>query len=170
MQMRGTLLLLASVATFLGTTMEVLPFQAFWLALALGPVGGWLFFRGSREALAHAERRAGRKVKARIANRADAYAEQQAAGRLGLGSAHFEREQRSERAVAANQVFGDEILLAEEADLDEGDFAVSEDVSFPIELQESAAISQQIERLQRLLESGIIDEHEFAAAKAKILA
>ena len=61
---------------------------------------------------------------------------------------------------------GEEMLLLE---TEEPSLEISTDVSYPVELQEAQALTQQIERLRRLHDEGVIDEQEFAAAKARIL-
>ena len=50
-----------------------------------------------------------------------------------------------------------------------GDFKVSTDVSFPIAVQESDSLADQIAKLNRLREDGIISQEEMAVAKAKLL-
>ena len=49
------------------------------------------------------------------------------------------------------------------------EFKVSSDVSFPLEIQERTSLAEQLDRLHRLQEEGIITAEEFAAAKAKLL-
>ena len=49
------------------------------------------------------------------------------------------------------------------------DFKVSEDVSFPTEVQQRTLIADDLRRLVRLFEDGVINEQEFDAAKAKLL-
>ena len=44
----GLLLLLIGVLTRVGNTMDLLPPQAFWAGLLTYPIGGYLFFMGSR--------------------------------------------------------------------------------------------------------------------------
>ena len=44
----GLLLLLIGVLTLVGNTMDILPPQAFWAGLLTYPIGGYLFFMGSR--------------------------------------------------------------------------------------------------------------------------
>ncbi len=50
------------------------------------------------------------------------------------------------------------------------DFAVSGDVSFPIEVQEHDSLAEQLEKLRRLRDDGIINDEELAIAKTKLLA
>ncbi|MBW2725156.1 MAG: SHOCT domain-containing protein, partial [Deltaproteobacteria bacterium] len=49
------------------------------------------------------------------------------------------------------------------------DFDVSSDVSFPIEVQQQDSLADQIMKLQKLKEDGIISDEEMAVAKAKLL-
>ena len=55
------------------------------------------------------------------------------------------------------------------SDESDPDSKVSEDVSFPIEVQERALIADDLRKLVRLFEDGLINEQEFDAAKAKLL-
>ncbi len=48
-------------------------------------------------------------------------------------------------------------------------FKVSEDVSFPVEVQERRQIADELRKLIRLFEDGSISEAELNAAKAKLL-
>jgi hypothetical protein len=52
---------------------------------------------------------------------------------------------------------------------DEAGFVVTTDVSFPVELQAQGTLADQIAKLRRLADDGIINEDEFAVAKAKLL-
>lgn len=52
---------------------------------------------------------------------------------------------------------------------EDADFLVSEDVSFPIEIQRGEALADQLRKLSQLLEQGILSEAEYALAKAKLL-
>ena len=51
----------------------------------------------------------------------------------------------------------------------DGEFVVTTDVSFPIEVQEQDSLAEQLQKLQRLKEQDIITADEFAIAKAKLL-
>jgi hypothetical protein len=42
-------------------------------------------------------------------------------------------------------------------------------VSFPLEVQEQTSLADQLDKLNRLREEGIISTEEFAVAKAKLL-
>jgi len=49
------------------------------------------------------------------------------------------------------------------------DFVITSDVSFPVELQERNALADQLEKLERLRDQGILSCEEFSLAKAKLL-
>ena len=51
----------------------------------------------------------------------------------------------------------------------EDSFRISSDVSFPLEIQEQTSLAEQLDKLNRLREEGVINAQEFAAAKAKLL-
>lgn len=168
----GLLFLLMGVLTFLGNTLDVLPAEAFWVGLIAYPIGGYLFFKGSRKAINDFEKRTSRALNPRISNKAgQAFAEQQA---RSLAQAPAPLQERAKaQSARAEQVVEDEIVLYEVDDAEAispvDDFKVSSDVSFPLEIQEQSSLAEQLERLRRLLEEGIIDDDEFATAKAKLL-
>lgn len=49
-RLTGLLLLLIGVLVLVGNTLDVFPPQAFWAGLLMYPIGGYLFFIGSRRA------------------------------------------------------------------------------------------------------------------------
>lgn len=51
-----------------------------------------------------------------------------------------------------------------------GPLDIRTDVSFPIEIQESDALADQLGKLNQLLEQSVLTEEEYAIAKAKLLA
>jgi hypothetical protein len=70
-------------------------------------------------------------------------------------------------------------LETEEVDLGEGDdfeekgdpdFQVTSDISLPVELQNELSLSDQLDRLKRLFDSGGLTEEEYHRAKSKLLA
>jgi hypothetical protein len=65
----GLLLLLTGVLVLMGNTMDVLPAAAFWAGLATYPIGGYLFFVGSRRASEKAETRTARALDPQLKNR-----------------------------------------------------------------------------------------------------
>jgi hypothetical protein len=48
-------------------------------------------------------------------------------------------------------------------------FKVNSDVSFPVEVQQHDSLAEQILKLQKLKEDGIISDDEMTIAKAKLL-
>jgi hypothetical protein len=160
----GLLLLLAGVLLLAGTSQDWLPAQAFWPGLLTYPIGAWLFLKGHRQASRRAERRASRALNPSMVNR------------RGLGYADQVLERPRPRRAPATAVDAGPELDTEEIELrdveeaeEDRELQVSSDVSFPLEIQERSALGDQLEKLRRLRDDGIIDEEEFAAAKARLL-
>lgn len=160
----GTLLLLGGVLIFAGINARLLPPETFPIGVLMAPLGILMFLKGHRGAIEKAEERARRAVappKIRSVT-ADAFAQQQAR-RL---------EQDRRRDPRAQEAEHEPVLLERDTiELDEDDegFAISSDVSFPIEVQERGVVAEEIRKLQRLRDDGVIDDQEFSAAKAKLL-
>lgn len=174
---QGLGLMVAGVLCFLGTTSEVLPVQAFWAGVGASLLGCVVFMKGNRAAMQRADRRAARALNPVIRNEAmERYAEQQA---RGVDEQVRRRETQRPAAAAVtparDPLAAEEIVLYEVDDAegriddDDPEFKVTTDVSFPIELQEQDSLAEQLEKLQRLQESGVISAEEFAVAKAKLL-
>ena len=75
-------------------------------------------------------------------------------------------------AATAPQARPDELVLHEldaAEDGDGGEFAVTTDVSFPLEVQEHDSLADQLQKLGKLHEQGVITAEELAVAKAKLL-
>ena len=98
-----------------------------------------------------------------------------------LGAAHQEpirsRENRvveiDPEAIAGEDLEKQEIDLTETDDsraIDGGEFEVSSDISLPIEIQDQISLSEQLDRLKRLFDSGDLTKEEYHRAKAKLLA
>ena len=64
----GLLLLLTGVLVLMGNTMDVLPPEAFWAGLLTYPIGGYLFFMGSRDAIERVETRTARALNPQLSN------------------------------------------------------------------------------------------------------
>ncbi|MBW2295717.1 MAG: hypothetical protein JRG94_26000, partial [Deltaproteobacteria bacterium] len=64
----GLALIFLGVVILLGNTTEALPPEAFFAGVVLYPIGGYLFFKGSREAIQQAEARAARIRAPRLKN------------------------------------------------------------------------------------------------------
>lgn len=177
----GLALIFLGVLIMLGNTTETLPPEAFFAGLILYPIGGFLFFKGSREAINKAEIRAARITAPRLRNES---AEQQAARQRANIEAHGSVDSqvygKAAQAVAQpaqqSQTGQSPELNLYEVDVDSGvqenaadDFKVVTDVSFPLEVQEQDSLADQIMKLHQLRESGIISEEEMTIAKAKLL-
>jgi hypothetical protein len=184
----GLLLLLTGVLVLMGNTMDVLPAEAFWAGLLTYPIGGYLFFMGSRQAIEAAEARHARNLNPHISNRAgEDHARRQERSSPNPNAAPSESEtaeveapERESRIVASLRKPADD-TPAEEApaaaplalhDIDEDtteDLEVTTDVSYPVEVQERQNLAEQLEKLSRLQQQGIISAEEYAVAKAKLL-
>jgi len=181
---RGLLLIATGALVFVGTNTDVLPAEAFFPALAVCALGILSFVKANRLATEVEEARIRRALSPEMRNpTADAYAARQASADGRALASVGEREGRSAPPVASgaarpapelapDELLLDEISLSDAAPVADAsaDFGVSTDVSFPVELQESRSLAEQIERLQRLREEGVITADEFAVAKAKLLA
>lgn len=176
----GLALICLGVVVLLGNTTEALPPEAFFAGLVLYPIGGYLFFKGSREAIKQAELRAARIRAPRLKNEtAEKYAAQQKSNIEAHGSVDAQVLTQSPppaKAVVTSQTRGGGELALHELEVDAGpaageedDFAVTSDVSFPIEVQERDSLAEQIMKLQKLREDGIISDDEMATAKTKLL-
>jgi hypothetical protein len=178
----GLVLFCVGIGVFAGTTNQLLPAVAFWPAMLLSCSGAFVFMKTNRVAMEEAEERARNAVKSKVSNKAAQRFAQQQDGTDGkLLAAMGEREVRGVAAQSAppKQVKDDELVLCEvdsaaaqgaTADSSDDDsFVVTEDVSFPLEIQEQGALADQIQKLKRLQEDGIISVDEFAIAKAKLL-
>jgi hypothetical protein len=165
------LLLLTGVLVLMGNTMDVLPPEAFWAGLMTYPIGGYLFFMGSRRALEQAEARTARRLNPRLGNPGGEAAKRQAGG----------ANPNAPRKVAMSEVidsFGNvpEEQLSQQAgpgedttETDTREFKVDTDVSFPVELQEEGKLADPLQKLSKLHEQGIISAEELSIAKAKLL-
>lgn len=168
----GLLLLLTGVLVLMGNTMDVLPPEAFWAGLMTYPIGGYLFFMGSRRAIEEAETRTARRLDPQRGNAGgEAHAERQAAG----------ANPNAPRPVGVSEViesFGNipQEQLSQSVDPGEDitetetqEFKVTTDVSFPVELQEEGKLADQLQKLSKLHEQGILSAEELAMAKSKLL-
>ena len=159
---------LMAVATiaFLGTTSETLPAATFFPALLLFVIGAFKFLRQNRSAMAEAEERAKRAVRPGLReNRgARSLADRQTWGPAGSAS-NAEPDSPSSHPPTPAPSMSQPI----EIDLEEDDLQVGTDVSFPLEAQKGDALADQLTKLNRLLEQGVLTEEEYAIAKAKLL-
>jgi len=186
----GLLLLVMGVLTFLGTTNQLLPAVAFFPGLAVCVLGVIVFMKANHTALEASEAATLRRLNPEIKNQtAEAQAKRQSETDGASLNALESRDGRvAAQAVAADQVQDDELVLYEvdqtaapaadpvdpnvleaEDENEGGDFVVTTDVSFPLEIQQQSSLADQIAKLRRLADDGIISEDEFAVAKAKLL-
>jgi hypothetical protein len=159
------------VAAFLGSTSEALPPATFFPALALFGIGAVKFLKSSREALAEAERRTQEKLHPVIReNRSTQATAERMAQRRGAALNELNAALPPRTAPTARATRG-QPMPAAPIDLDpsEGDLVVTQDVSFPVEVQRGDALADQLRKLNLLLTQGILTEEEYAIAKAKLL-
>lgn len=177
----GLALIFLGVVVLLGNTTEALPPEAFFAGLILYPIGGYLFFKGSREAIKQAEVRAASIRAPRLRNEtAEKYAAKQQSNIEAHGSVDSQMLARSggpAETIAKGQArenakptlheleIGSDVVVDDDA----GNFNVTSDVSFPIEVQEQDSLAEQIMKLHKLQEDGIISDEEMVMAKAKLL-
>ncbi len=171
----GLALILLGTVVLLGNTTETLPPEAFFAGLVMYPLGGFLFFKGSRAAIQRAEERAAKIRAPHLRNeRAEHQAAQQMRNIERNGAVDTQvRSLQSAPAAAPSAPLQSKAPDSYEIDHDLGeedsDLAVTSDVSFPIEVQQQDSLADQIRKLQQLREDGIISDEEMATAKAKLL-
>ena len=169
----GLILMTIAIGAFVGTTSNTLPPEAFFPALALFAAGAIKFLKSNHEALEKAEARAHRAVNPQLReNRhAEAHAQRQAK-RQGAALTHsghsysVDRNANSVASSTSNRLPPGEVL---EIDNEDSVFIVNTDVSFPVEVQTGDALADQLLKLNKLLEQGVLTEEEYAVAKTKLL-
>ncbi|MEZ4332710.1 MAG: SHOCT domain-containing protein [Myxococcota bacterium] len=176
----GLILMALAIAAFLGSTSERLPAETFFPALALFAVGALQFMRSNRVALTAAEQRVHEKLHPTIREDRSALARaQRPAQRRGAvldainGDAPPSAAARTARASSRNgipsaapQPGG---LEVERVETPAGEFEITSDVSYPVELQRGEALADSLRKLNQLRVQGILTEEEFAIAKARLL-
>ncbi len=171
----GLALLLVGVLVLMGNTLDLLPPEAFWAGLLTYPIGGYLFFMGSRQAIERAELRTARRLNPRLGNSpGEDHARRQADHTV---NPHAPRNVPDdlpgvEPAPSPQPATPDEPVLNEiemDGNDEEDDFQVGTDVSYPVEIQERSSLADQLEKLSKLQQQGIIGDEELAVAKAKLL-
>ena len=171
-RLTGLLLLLIGVLTLVGNTMDILPPQSFWAGLLTYPIGGYLFLKGSRQSFERAELRTAEALNPRIKNPTGDASARQPVLRIAT-----QRVLRAAEPQVASDVhvqiegFDDEPSPWNAGAPDAGDsnFEVATDVSFPLEIQERTHLADQLEKLAKLQQQGIISAEELTVAKAKLL-
>ncbi|MGH0036404.1 MAG: SHOCT domain-containing protein [Myxococcota bacterium] len=178
----GLLFIGIGAGIFGGINGELLPPELVWVGLALAGFGFFRFMKANRKAMRVEERRLEQALHPRIdLKQAKAYNERMARRAEELGvSAAGPRERQAAISIAdavadeTTDETTDELVLYEVDDAEATpvaeDFKISSDVSFPVEVQESRNLSEEIARLRRLHEDGVITAEEFHIAKAKLLA
>jgi hypothetical protein len=166
----GLLILLIGVLVLFGNTMDVLPPEAFWAGLLTYPIGGYLFFMGSRSASERAETPTARALSPRTRNRPGEQLAELQAKKVANPNAPPSPARSPAPPINAPTVQRDAVAMSD-ADGDEGEeeVRVTSDVSFPLELQEKQNPADQFRKLAKLQEEGIITAEELAIAKAKLL-
>lgn len=166
-RMTGLALMAISTAAFVGTTSNSLPPVTFFPALVLFVAGAIQFVRTNHIALEKAEKRVHRAANPVIReNRhVGAHAERQAAKR-GAVLNHSGAEDSNANAVASQPASRREFI---DVDQPGSEFVVETDVSFPVEIQSGNALADQLGKLNRLLEQGVLTAEEYAVAKTKLL-
>jgi hypothetical protein len=159
----GLLLLLVGVLVLMGNTLDVFPPESFWAGLLTYPIGGYLFFQGSRGPM----RRPGSRSRPAGQGRPAGAPSPEAARRSLAGQRPAARPAARPAVQPASP---NELVLPDPADSGEGDeeFQVTSDVSFPSDLQQPTSVAEHLRKLVRLHEQGIISAEELAAAKSKL--
>lgn len=173
-RMTGLSLMGLSIAAFLGTTTQMLPSVTFFPALAVFVLGAIKFLRANKVELAKAEKRVERKLnpKIRTNQHARAHAERLAARRGSAISSLNGSDAEAAARLTSNRMAigtpgGDAIEI--EIGKDQADLVVTTDISFPVEVQMSDALADQLKKLNQLMTRGVLTEEEYAVAKAKLL-
>jgi len=174
----GLLLLLTGVLVLMGNTLDALPPQAFWAGLLTYPIGGYLFFMGSRQSMGRfspgaspaprSERVEAPPRRAPVAPAVQPPVEP--VEEPSAGSRIVESLRRPAPAPApdsAPRPARPEPLAF--PDLDEnGDFDQPE-AGRRVEVQQRPNVADELDKLAKLQRQGIISAEEYAVAKAKLL-
>lgn len=166
----GAILMALAIAAFLGSTAEMLPAITFFPALALFAMGAIRFLVANHAALEAAEQRTHAKLHPTIVqDRAATARAERIASRQGvaLQSLNAESAKAGPVTPAARRAAVEEIDLVDACD--DEDIVISQDVSFPVEVQRGDALADQLRKLNQLLTQGALSEQEYALAKAKLL-
>lgn len=162
---KGLALLLLGALLLGGNTLDILPREAFWAGLLTYPFGAYLFLKGTRRAREQAERRIARKLTPRLGNAAgQEHARRQAR--------HVVRPHASGSAGEAASQEDVQGLRRQPEFLGPGNrnrFRVTPDVSYPSPQRDPGRLADQLEKLAKLRQEGILSREELAIAKAKLL-
>lgn len=166
----GMILMAMAIAAFLGANSNWLPPATFFPALALFIIGAFKFMRSNHAVLEEAEQRAYRALHPEIREnrQAAAHAERQAARRgAAVGHPGAAEDAPQERSIDPRTGYARTEPI--ELEIEEDDFVVATDVSFPLEVQTGDALADQLHKLNQLVEQGVLTPEEYAVAKAKLL-
>ena len=164
----GLTLMAISIVAFLGTTSQQLPAAVFFPALALFLIGAFQFLRSNHEASSREDARIRRARNAglRPNRNAETLAERQARSpETGVPRPTADASTSGSADTAHPGAQPNALAI----DVEEGDLQVETDLSFPVEVQSADALADQLGKLSRLLEQGILTQEEYAVAKAKLL-
>lgn len=163
----GLILMTLACAAFVGTTSESLPSAAFFPALGLCFIGAFKFVKANGTEMAKADKRAQRRVNPRLRQNkhAQARAERLAAKR-GRSLCSFNDGDAEAAARLASGLGRDDAI---EINTGDANFVVTNDVSFPVEVQSGDALADQLRKLNQLMAQGVLTEEEYAVAKSKLL-
>jgi len=170
----GLLLMTLATLAFLGTTSQALPAATFFPALVLFAIGAFKFLKSNSLEMAKTEKRFERRVNPALRQNqfAQEYAERLATMRgnplLSVGDPSLEEAERDAR-LASGRRPDETQTRAIEIDDREDDFVVATDVSFPVEVQASDVLVDELRKLNSLMSQGVLTEEEYAVAKAKLL-
>jgi hypothetical protein len=171
----GLLLMTLATLAFLGTTSQTLPAATFFPALVLFAIGAFKFLKSNSLEMAKAEKRVERRVNPALRQNqfAQEYAERLATMRgnplmAAADPAALEQAEREAR-LASGRRPAEPQDHAIEIDDQEDDFVVATDVSFPVEVQASDVLVDELRKLNWLMSQGVLTEEEYAVAKAKLL-
>ncbi len=154
----GLALLLIGVLVLMGNTMDLLPAEAFWAGLLTYPIGAYLFFMGTRDALERAERRTVRRLNPKLGNSpGQDHAQRQAhhvvnpnAPRSVPDDLPGAEPTPSPQVATQSEPVPNQIEVNAEDEEDE--FRVEADVSYPGEMQNPNSIADRLENLVKLHE------------------
>ena len=172
-RMTGLALMAIAIGAFIGTTSDSLPPETFFAALPLFAIGAFKFMKSNHQALEKAQARARRAVQPRLSENlqtqvhAQRQADRQGGALTHLG--HSDSDDLYANSVASTGTRSTPPRDSLEIDNQDSVFLVDTDVSFPLEVQTGDALADQLLKLNRLLEQGVLTEEEYAVAKAKLL-
>lgn len=161
----GLLLLLTGALVLMGNTLDALPPQAFWAGFLTYPIGAYLFFFGSRHVSAASPGERARRPMARPPKPRPSHEAPAPESPVETGSRIVESLRRPAGSEPASTAGAPPEPLAFH-DLDDEEAASG---SRPVTVQEPQSLSDQLEKLAKLQQQGIISAEEYAVAKTRLL-